>query len=284
VAADTPGPAVALLGFAETGKSTYLAAFFLACEAGIDDLMLTTCVGGDREYLHELATKLSRFQELKRTSQTETQQLDLQVSLGADKESLRVFVPDLSGEHLRESMNERELASDLEVLLEGTDTILLFVRADDVSPVVDLAEIAKWVAAAGETPSGETTRSDGEDPEWVIELSPTQPRLLDVVQELIEIVGSPVRIGLMLSAWDKRDGDLAPMPWAEANIPIVVQALSNAGIDWEIFGISGQGGDFDSDTDRDRLEGIALAERATVHRADGTEAGIGEPLRWALRK
>jgi hypothetical protein len=281
--ADQPPASVAVVGFQSAGKSTYLGAFFIACEYGADDMSIATYGDGNREYLNGLADELASLTRLERTPQTEPGHIDLTLRLTADDEARRLVIPDLSGELLRESMNNRVLDPTLETLLMETDSILLFVRADRIVPVRRLADFAAAMKTAGEEISGEAAAEDRDS--WSIELAPTQARLTDVVQEILELKeGADIRLGLVISAWDMRPtAGETPRQWVGRELPLVLQALDASGIVWEVFGVSAQGGDFGNDADRERLESTELAERAAVELADGNPAGIGARVRWALR-
>jgi hypothetical protein len=280
---DPASPSVAVIGFQSAGKSTYLGAFFIACEEGADDMSITAYADGNREYLNGLADELASLTRLERTPQTEPGLVDLTLRMNEGDEARRLVIPDLSGELLRESMNDRVLDPSLEALLMGTDSVLLFVRADKIVPVRRLADFAAAMKQAGEEVTGETAVEDRDS--WSIELAPTQARLTDVVQELMDMKDAKdLRLGLVISAWDMRPtpGE-TPRQWAGRELPLVVQALEASGIVWEVFGVSAQGGDFKNDADRERLESTELAKRAVVQLADGEDAGIGAPVRWALR-
>jgi hypothetical protein len=164
-----------------------------------------------------------------------------------------------------------------------TDSILLFVRADKIVPVRRLTDFAAAMKKAGEEISGEAAVEDRDS--WSIELAPTQARLTDVVQEVLELKeATNLRLGLVISAWDMRPTPAeTPRQWAERELSLVVQAMNASGIVWDVFGVSAQGGDFTNDADRERLESTELAKRAVVQLADGEPAGIGAPVRWALR-
>lgn len=160
--------------------------------------------------------------------------------------------------------------------------MLLFARTNGLLEHKTIEDLNQLLRELGEEPGDDTAPDTADD--WMIELAVTQARLTDIVQEILRLRnGRELRLGLVLSAWDTQlEQDLAPREWAERNLPLLVQTLDNEStIEWEVFGVSAQGGDFEG-PERARLEKLDVIDRPIVHRSDGEEVGIAAPLRWAL--
>lgn len=271
-----------MIGLPEAGKTTYAVVFFQACDAGLDELAITKYGVGNRAYLNDQADQLAHCIPLERTSQQKRNELRLQVKLSPDSPERELLMPDHSGEFLRDSMSARVLDKRLVDLNDQSDALMLFVRSNALIEAHALHDFNKLLREAGEEPGGSVAPDRPED--WDVKLAATQARLTDVIQELVDLRGGrPVRIPLILSAWDKQaEEDLSPEAWADLHLPLLVQALRNdPSIEWEVFGVSAQGGDF-SGPEVSELKKLRVEERPKVELADGTATGIGAPLRWAL--
>jgi hypothetical protein len=162
--------------------------------------------------------------------------------------------------------------------------VLLFLRADGLlsaEPVQDLSALLQ-LAGLEVDPAEASTGATPDD--WDIDLAPTQVRLVDVVQELRRLRnGAPLRLTLVVSAWDRTDGNLSPRDWAVENLPLLVQLLDGLPeITWTVYGVSAQGGRFSDKKERERLEETELVKRPVVRDATGAESSIFAPVCWAL--
>lgn len=104
------------------------------------------------------------------------------------------------------------------------------------------------------------------------------------MQELVRLRdGRPLRVGLILSAWDSQEAKkLNPGKWANTYLPLLVQTLDNEPLlTWEVFGVSAQGGDFAGPARVD-LEKLDVADRPKLQGRGGQKVGIGVPMKWAL--
>jgi len=271
-----------MLGLHSAGKTTYAVVFYTACEGGRDGMAITKYAEGDRAYLNERADELANCKPLERTSQQARGELRLRVKLGSNRPERLLVMPDLSGELLRDSMTDRLLNEDLSQLMDESDAALLFVHSNRIIQPTNIADLNELLRRAGEQPGGETARETPDD--WEIDLAATQVQLTDIMQELMRLRGArPLRLGLILSAWDTQEEEgLSPGAWASEYLPLLVQMLeSDPRVDWDVFGVSAQGGDFFG-PERADLEDTDVAERPKVQRRDGQSAGIGAPLLWAL--
>lgn len=275
---------VAMLGLTSAGKTTYAVVFYAACEAGLDGMTITRYGIGNREYLNQQADELAACRSLTRTSQQIRGELHLGMKLTPGGPERELVVPDLSGELLRDSMADRVFNPRLVELIEKSQALLLFVHSDHVLEPVPIRALNELLRAAGEEPGADVAPDMPE--QWEISLATTQARLTDIVQELVRLRGNRSgRLALILSAWDTQDEEcLSPGDWANRRLPLLMQLLENATtIDWEVFGVSAQGGDFDGPR-RSELEALDVSERPKVQARLGDQVGIGAPLRWALEE
>jgi hypothetical protein len=275
---------VALVGLPGAGKTTYAVVLAVACEAAKDGMCVTKYAGvGNRQYLNARAAELARCVELERTKQGARDEIRLRIKLAPDSPERELLMPDLSGEFLRDSMADRALHEDLHELIETSAALLLFVRTDQMLGAETINDFNELLREVGEQPGGENIAPEAPE-DWYVELASTQAQLTDIVQELVRLrAGRPLRLGLILSAWDSQATEnLKPGDWAARHLPLLVQTLdSEPLVAWEVFGVSAQGGDF-AGPERAELEELDVADRPKLQRRDGQQVGIGAPVQWAL--
>ncbi len=282
-AAPTAASSIALLGFVGAGKTTYVVAFYVACENRIDGMEITKYLG-NRDYLNRLAEDLAACKPTERTQQTDSGELRLSLRFGPGAPQQELVIPDLSGELLRDSMASRRLDETLDQAIQSGDALLVFINTSNIVPTETIADFKAALTLAGYEVSGEAAPERPED--WEVRLAATQVQVLDALQEIVRRrEGRPMRTVLILSAWDKQtDTKATPRKWAEDNLALLVQFLEGRPeVDWTVFGVSAQGGDFTNEQDVARLMETDFPQRARVERDDGQPAGIGAPLRWAFR-
>lgn len=278
-----PSRTLCMVGLPDTGKTTFLAAFYVAAEHGGGGVEIVDLAAGDREHLNKMMERLSRCENVVRTSEQEPQEmrLSLHFSGGASE---RLLVPDMSGELIERGTIDRHMDDGFAELTVENDAILLFLRPDRLLTADPAQEFAELLAVAGieSDPGGAAAAPDPDD--WEIALAPTQVRLVDIVEQLVLLRGgAPLRLCLVVSAWDATDDKLPPRGWAEEALPLLVQMLdARDDIDWTIFGVSAQGGDFGKEAERGRLEKLDLVERPVVLDAEGAKTTILAPISWAL--
>jgi hypothetical protein len=114
----------------------------------------------------------------------------------------------------------------------------------------------------------------------------TAAELIDAFENLAELWSRrpPVRVGIVVSAWDRVGGDPKPSPyqWIQARLPGILATLeSNRDVaDFEVFGVSAQGGELEA-----REELLAKGEvcdRVFAEDRSGRRISLVEPVRWAI--
>jgi hypothetical protein len=156
---------------------------------------------------------------------------------------VRVTFPDVAGEAFRQIWEERECDPMVAEILQAGE-VLLLVHADTIRApqwVVDVAALSRQLGIA---------IPDGAEVPWHPRLAPTQVQLVALLQLMCEppLDVGPRRLAIMLSAWDKaRDEGLSPEAFLTAKMPLLDQYLRGAadGWNWQVYGVSAQGGDYD---------------------------------------
>lgn len=297
---------VLMVGTPHTGKTTFLALFYLALVHQKRTRLRLASWFGEREYLNEIAGRLLSCTEANRTTMGDVHQLDLPL-LTPPNDVVQLEIPDLSGELWQEALVNRKWPADLDARIDEADAKLIFVHAREIdsgpsiNAVYRLEQILNKAqpASGGHTPSSEQSpaqeasapiHEDGGSPRGSNAFRghgglpgrpPTQVDLLDLIQLTCEQRGPrPTRLGLVLSAWDDA-GD--PETFVRDSLPMLHQYLrsNSPWLDSRIFGVSAQGGRFDDPQRRAELAELDPVERARI-RLGGDDGDVGDIVEWAI--
>ena len=236
---------VIVIGLPASGKTTFLAALWhLITEREVDTLLrFRTLAIGTTEHLNQIAARWREAKVQDRTSIGGNRLVSMNLQdIGGTP--VRITFPDVPGEAFLRMWEDRECEKEIETILCGGD-VLLFIHADSIRPpqwVVD--EVALSKAIGLEVPEGEVV-------DWHPRLAPTQVQVVGLLQLLRQppLDTGPRRLAIMLSAWDKAIGEgLSPEDYLTAKLPLLDQYLQSRedGWSWQIYGLSAQGGDYDS--------------------------------------
>jgi hypothetical protein len=237
---------IAIIGLPESGKTTFLAALWhLLTERDPDvptALRFHTLRSGESTYLNQIAARWRDAVIQDRTGVGGNRVVSMNL-LDGENVPVRVTFPDVPGEAYRRMWEERDCEPAIAEMLQA-EGVLLFIHADTIRApkwIVDEIALSKSL--------GLPIPADGVV-SWHPRLSPTQVSIVDLLQLLrskpLDI--GPRRLAIILSAWDKAEGDsLPPLAFLEQKMPLLGQYL-NGNIykwNWRVFGLSAQGGDYD---------------------------------------
>lgn len=298
---------VVMAGTPHTGKTTFLALFYLTLTNQKRTRLRLASWFGEREYLNEIADQLLSCTEANRTPLPDPRALDLPLETPAG-EVVRLEIPDLSGELWQEALAHRRWPADIEERVEQADAKLVFVhsREIDSGPSINASYRAQQIldgfdgpAATSEDEKGPNLGADAPKPAangdpgaqeapgrghgGLPGSPPTQVDLLDLIQLTCEQRGPrPTRLGLIISAWDRASGD--PETFVSQNLPMLDQYLkaNSSWLESRVFGVSAQGGRFDDPEHREALAALDPVDRAVIKTASGHDADVGDIVEWAI--
>lgn len=280
---------VVIAGFPESGKTTFLAALWhLIFEGDVQTkLKFHSLDVGNTSHLEEIANRWRSCLVQDRTKLGGNRLVSMNL-INEDGQPVKVAFPDLAGEGYSELWELRECPMDL-VDIYRAGGVMLFIHADGIRHPIWLTEAAAIASAIGDELQA------GREVPWSPELAPTQVQVVGALQLFRE---SPLDIGprrlvLMLSAWDKvKNQGKSPLAFLEQQLPLLYQYLhQNAdGWEWKVYGLSAQGGDYDSlenqDAPSDEANRLREMSRPTerICLVDGESEGhdITEPLAWLV--
>ena len=286
---------VTLLGFPRTGKSTYLGALWQLAQDPAEPTIIEREVMGDRSYLQELGDQVARGEEIGRTEISSVE--GMQLTLGFKQGDVRVHIPDLGGETLRLLVEDRVWHPRLKDTVGASNAMLLFLHPEKLRVPITIA-MADEILAALQSAEGNHAQASangrGAEPRAKLELprfqnasACTVAQCLDALENILmyQRMRWPIRVVIVISAWDTVDGSPTPASWLRDRAP-ALESFANANTDmvqWNLYGVSAQGGSLPAQREELLARG-SVRERVYARNASGEAVTVTEPLRWVLWK
>lgn len=305
---------VVLAGLPATGKTSYLALLFHAIVDGRADGLVLGRFDDDREYISEISDVLLASKVADHTTLADEQ--DVTLSLTHDDVEFVLNLPDLSGETWEHALVDRRWSPRLDDAIANATGFMVFVHCKEVNDgltIVDAEQAAAAILGDDDAPieetgtetfeeQGETSAThipeadthgeqdavaddtDEEDEEKHCKQL-TQVSLIELIQFFAAARPQPIRVSLIISAWDLEPKRLKPHRWLSKNAPMLAQFLevNTDEVEATVWGVSAQGADLSDEQVREEYKDKDPIDRARIHAADGTEVGVAAPLLWVLR-
>lgn len=279
---------VVLIGLPETGKTTFLAALWYLVDGKNDTALTLDQLHGDRTYLNKIRDKWLTFEEVDHTRVDTINLISLRLITKDREQTLTVNIPDLSGETFSNQWSTRSWSNEYEMFLKQSIGSLLFINPNRIEEPHRIQDAQLLVSALEENHIETVQITDTEIYEWDPNSSPTQVKLVELLQfiQSANVTQNPYRLVVIISAWDEvADTQKKPVKWLESRLPLLHQYLSSNQnfFEYKVFGVSAQGANY-------KKAGIQLMEKADP--ADRIKI-IGEkyngndltnPLTWLLEK
>jgi len=276
------------IGLPGSGKTTFLAALWhvLSDRSSATSLKLTK-PSGDRAYLNRIAKEWRECSQVPRTNL----QAEQVVVLHLDGEGFGAFdlsIPDLAGEAFKQQLTDRRMSRHHAAFVQDATGVMLFLHPDvqkgtQITTALHLeATLPGSREADAPTPNGVGRVADNA---WSPELLPTQAKLVELLQFLLERTERKLRVAIVVSAWDLVDTMGAPDKFLARELPLLQQFLeaNNDLFDHSVFGVSAQGGDVTVEAEKQKLLELDDAlKRIRVQQAEQTDQDITKPIAWLL--
>ena len=272
----TDARTITLLGLPRTGKSTYVGALWLLVQDPSANRVAETDARGDRSYVDELADIVARAKEMPRTPVDSREGLSVTVAFGGGSD-LVLNLPDLSGESVRELVEDRHWRPTLDEAVQAADALVLFVHPERIETPIP---ISMTLGVAGDLA---TDTGTGGTPAFDPKKACTAAKLVDLMENILDATrhSPPTRIAVVVSAWDTVGGDRTPEEWLAERLPGLSDMLiaNRELVECRVFGVSAQGGRLPEQ--EAELVGRELRLRAFARAGSGQPADLSDPIRWA---
>jgi hypothetical protein len=271
------------IGLPGSGKTTFLAALWhVLAERGDTTSLKLRQTGEDRTYLNQVAKAWRDCSQVPRTN-LQTEQVVLLHLSGSAIGDFDLTVPDLSGEAFEQQLTDRRMTLRHDDLLREATGVMVFVHPD-VQKGSQLTQAVQLAAAIGSTQDDDGLSAGSITP-WSVEKLPTQVKLVELLQFVMERAQREVRLALVISAWDLIDSLVAPHEFLSRELPLLRQFLDTNEdlLEHAVFGVSAQGGDI---TDPEKKEALLKLDdalrRIKVRQGGDTSNDITKPIAWLL--
>ncbi len=280
---------IVVIGLPASGKTTYLAALWHSVTS--QELETKLSFGrltlGNQNHLNTIAARWREAIIQDRTAITGDKIVSMNLITESDQ-TVKITFPDLPGELYQDILSNRDCRSDL-IEHFSSKGVLLFIHADTI-------EYPRWVHDDNQLGLQCGLEAGEENPtEWEPSFAPTQVKIVD----LLQVLSSPPldvgvrKLSIMLSAWDKvEDENLHPAEYISQKMPLLNQYLKHNTDCWDykIFGLSAQGGDYDTsdNTESSNPEAERLREldtptsRIKLSEAESATHDLTKPLAWII--
>jgi len=297
------------VGLPDSGKSSFIGALWHVLKSKEVDIELSIVVQpADREYLNDLEDAWLKCKSPGRTTTDLFKEVELDVSIKNNGNTMTFIFPDVSGEMYRSQFENRKLSELYNEQITVTNGLFLFINPDFlIRPV--LINDAAWVLnklvfqsrmnqnnglvdakEVSDLIKRDNKSQKGNGAIWQAKMAQTQLVLVDLLQMIASKVLSPCRVCVIVSAWDEiinlPDHDysaLEPQQWVGKELPFLMQYLqaNEALFQCNFFGVSAQGGNYSNDIDKlNRFE--IQSQRIIVQNKNIRTNDITLPIKWIV--
>ena len=276
---------VFMIGMPSSGKTTYLASLCRLLLYGGQETgwkLDVKDVPEGFERVQILIKNINSYKAVKRTYGLELNNVALSL-YNQNQEWMQFVVPDSSGEIFRDLVYDRRIASNIMDHIVESDMLLFFINVNTMiwEERIKLGEksaIKQLNEEQGDkvTQSAEDiveeyardreneqikSKEQVKNKEKKKKKYNNQSALVELLQIIIYLVPHSLNIRFVISAWDlvekefKQD-KVTPKEYIKIKLPLLYQYLefNSKLIDYEIWGVSAQGGDFDDEDDLKKLQ------------------------------
>lgn len=277
-----------MIGLPASGKTTFLAALWHVLNANeIDSSFSLEKIVGNVTYLNLISECWRTFKIVPRTPMQMEQQVSLYVKNNTTQESVILEFPDLSGETFEKQLRTRSLDENKLNHFLSSDGILLFVTANKIQDGISILDVPPEVREEKEVEIGLVDAKP-----WDPESVPLQVKVVELLQFVQSLSSgqSPRKVAVIVSAWDVISNfspKTKPLDWLRREMPLLSQFLSNnlESFQYCVFGVSAQGGDINSEDDKNHLSEIMEAsKRIQCIGNDIVSHDITSPILWLMSR
>lgn len=274
---------VFMIGMPSSGKTTYLASLCRLLLYGEQKTEWRLDIKDVPEGFDEIRKFIKNLNSYKIVGRTQ-EIYDIGLNLyNQNQEWMQFVVPDSSGEIFRDLVYDRRIASNIMDQIVESDMLLFFINVNTMiledriklgekSAIKQLNEeqgdkVIQSAEDKVEEYAGDKENEQIESKEQVKNKEEEQKKynnqsaLVELLQDIIYLVPHSLNIRFVISAWDlvekefKQD-KVTPEEYIKRKLPLLYQYLvfNSKLVDYDIWGVSAQGGDFDDEDDLKKLQ------------------------------
>jgi hypothetical protein len=272
-----------MVGLPATGKTTFLAALWHVLRSDeVSGALRLDEVHGNREYLNRIAEQWGRCEPLSRTSMGHHETVAIRVLDPQTGERAELRIPDMLGESFEEQWGARECSLEYAELARDASGVLLFLHPDRTTETDSIAAANEALEGwAGEEARAVPTDGEPACP-WEARKAPPQVKMVELLQFLAIRAPGPLRVAVIISAWDQVTEKVGPADWLAQRTPLLYQYLeANADtITWRTYGVSAQGGP--QEEAETLLEEPIASHRVKIVGSGVVAHDITAPVKWLM--
>ncbi|MFK7974817.1 MAG: hypothetical protein AB8C02_01690 [Halioglobus sp.] len=272
-----------ILGLQSSGKSTFAGALWHLIDSGeVPTVLERGSHSGDYSHVEMLANYWAAGWRVPRTSGDQVEDISINLRQPSQHDDIRLSFPDLSGETFERAFATRYVDDSTLRLLGQMDGLLVFLNTERPRDDISILDVAKFI---GPVPESENETEVSFDASLV----PHQVQIVDLLQTCLidPKISSPKRLAVVVSAWDNVAEHIDPDLWLRQQMPLLEQFLSQADVEFRVYGVSAQGGSLpkkdksDDGTDRQELLKLEKAsERIEIKGHGAASHDLTHIVRW----
>jgi hypothetical protein len=251
-----------VIGLPESGKTTFIAAFWHVVESEeVPSALRVKQLTGDRAYLNRLREAWLRCEPVGKTLPADETVVRMLLEDRASLGTSELLLPDIAGETFHDQWINRRWTKGFDELVLAADGALVFVHPNEINEPIRIETVNAHVDGIRQTrddgvapPVGAQTVGEPTPTIWDAASAPTQVQLVDLLQFLIwRRAGRALNLAVVVSAWDLvRSAEQSPRDWCAARLPLLGQFLASNPKCMQAahYGISAQGGELPKDAER----------------------------------
>lgn len=262
---------VFMIGMPSSGKTTYLASLcrlLLYRSQETEWKLNIKDIPKGFEGIRSFIKNLNSYKAVERTYGNELYNVGLDL-YNQKQECIQFIVPDSSGELFRDLVYDRRIPSTIWDQIVESDKLLFFINFYTMIPEerIKLGEKSAMKQLIEEQGNMVTKSAENKQKEQIGNKEKEQKKynnqsaLVELLHSIIYLVPHSLNIRFVISAWDLvekefKSDKVTPEQFIKIKFPLLYQYLmyNSKLIDYEIWGVSAQGGDFDDNDDLLKLQ------------------------------
>lgn len=254
---------VFMIGMPSSGKTTYLASLcrLLLCgEQGTEWKLDIKDIPEGFENVKKMIKNLNTYHIVERTQEGDIYNVKLNL-YNQNQEWMQFVVPDSSGEIFRDLVYDRRIPLMIMDQIVKSDMLLFFININTMIPEKRIKLNEKSAIKKLNENKGNIETKSIEIEEKKSKKYNDQSALVELLHSIVYLVPHPLNVRFVISAWDLVEKEfkadkLTPEEYIKTQLPLLYQYLvfNSKEINYEIWGVSAQGGDFDDAEDLKRLQ------------------------------